>query len=164
LCRRGRCSSASQTATSAAVTDAGPGSANPIVVRTRGTSSRASVAGAVAGAAAATSAGIIWAARDHTRGGRKLEAAFAHFKLATRVRGVHALDLGASTGGFVAVLLAHGARHVTAIDVGHGQLLADLARDQRVTSLERTDFKTLSLAVASGPFDFFTVDVGCGSG
>jgi len=96
---------------------------------------------------------------DHTRGGRKLEAAFAHFKLAAAARGVHALDLGASTGGFVAVLLEQGARHVTAIDVGHGQLLADLARDQRVTSLERTDFKTLSLDVAPGPFDFFTVDV-----
>ena len=96
---------------------------------------------------------------DHTRGGRKLEAAFAHFKLAARVRGVHALDLGASTGGFVAVLLEQGASHVTAVDVGHGQLLADLARDRRVTSLERADFKTLSLDVAPGPFDFFTVDV-----
>ncbi|HJX64790.1 MAG TPA: SAM-dependent methyltransferase, partial [Polyangia bacterium] len=95
---------------------------------------------------------------DHTRGGRKLEAAFAHFKLAAAVRGVHALDLGASTGGFVAVLLEQGAGHVTAVDVGHGQLLADLARDRRVTSLERTDFKTLSLNVAPGPFDFFTVD------
>jgi putative N6-adenine-specific DNA methylase len=96
---------------------------------------------------------------DHTRGGRKLEAAFAHFKLAARVRGVHALDLGASTGGFVALLLEQGAGHVTAVDVGHGQLLADLARDRRVTSLERADFKTLSLDVAPGPFDFFTVDV-----
>ncbi|MGB8297452.1 MAG: SAM-dependent methyltransferase [Polyangia bacterium] len=96
---------------------------------------------------------------DHTRGGRKLEAAFAHFKLAAAARGVHALDLGASTGGFVAVLLEQGARHVTAIDVGHGQLAANLARDRRVTSLERTDFKTLSLDVAPGPFDFFTVDV-----
>jgi putative N6-adenine-specific DNA methylase len=79
--------------------------------------------------------------------------------LAARVRGVHALDLGASTGGFVAVLLEQGASHVTAVDVGHGQLLADLARDRRVTSLERADFKTLSLDVAPGPFDFFTVDV-----
>jgi putative N6-adenine-specific DNA methylase len=96
---------------------------------------------------------------DHTRGGRKLEAAFAHFNLAAVVHGASSLDLGASTGGFVAVLLEHGARHVTAVDVGHGQLRADLARDRRVTSLERTDFKTLSLDVAPGPFDFFTVDV-----
>jgi putative N6-adenine-specific DNA methylase len=96
---------------------------------------------------------------DHTRAGRKLEAALVHFDLAARVREANALDLGASTGGFVAVLLEQGADHVTAVDVGHGQLLADLASDRRVTSLERTDFKTLSLAVAPGPFDFFTVDV-----
>jgi len=96
---------------------------------------------------------------DLTRGGRKLEAAVSHFKLAARVRGASALDVGASTGGFVAVLLENDASHVTAIDVGHGQLADELARDQRVTSLERTDFKTLSLDVAPGPFDFFTVDV-----
>jgi putative N6-adenine-specific DNA methylase len=94
-----------------------------------------------------------------TRGGRKLEAAFTAFGLAGRVRGGSAVDVGASRGGFVSALLASGAAHVTAIDVGHGQLLPELARDKRVTSLERTDFKTLSLAVAPGPFDFFTVDV-----
>jgi putative N6-adenine-specific DNA methylase len=94
-----------------------------------------------------------------TRGGRKLEAALAAFGLASRVRGAKAIDVGASTGGFVSVLLDGGAAHVTAIDVGHGQLAPELARDKRVTSLERTDFKTLSLAVAPGPFDFFTVDV-----
>lgn len=96
---------------------------------------------------------------DRTRGGRKLEAAVSHFELAARVRGASALDVGASTGGFVSVLLEHGANHVTAIDVGHGQLAGELARDRRVTSLERADFKTLSLDVAPGPFDFFTVDV-----
>jgi putative N6-adenine-specific DNA methylase len=96
---------------------------------------------------------------EQTRGGRKLEAALAAFAVEARVRGAHAIDVGASTGGFVAALLAHGATHVTAVDVGHDQLLPELARDARVTSLERTDFKTLSLAVAPGPFDFFTVDV-----
>ncbi len=96
---------------------------------------------------------------DRTRGGRKLDAAVSHFKLAARVRGASAVDVGASTGGFVSVLLEHGAHRVTAIDVGHGQLADELARDGRVTSLERTDFKTLSLDVAPGPFDFFTVDV-----
>jgi putative N6-adenine-specific DNA methylase len=94
-----------------------------------------------------------------TRGGRKLEAAFAAFGLAGRACGASAIDVGASTGGFVSVLLASGAAHVTAIDVGHGQLAPDLAADPRVTNLERTDFKTLSLAVAPGPFDFFSVDV-----
>ena len=94
-----------------------------------------------------------------TRGGRKLEAAVAHFGIAARVRGASAIDVGASTGGFVSVLLACGAARVCAIDAGHGQLAPDLASDARVTNLERTEFKTASLGVASGPFDFFTVDV-----
>jgi putative N6-adenine-specific DNA methylase len=94
-----------------------------------------------------------------TRGGQKLEAAMAHFGLAARVRGCRAVDVGASTGGFVAVLLRCGAVHVTAVDVGHGQLDAELAADSRVENLEHSDWKTLSLTVAPGPFDFFTVDV-----
>jgi len=94
-----------------------------------------------------------------TRGGRKLEAAVAHFGLAARLTGVRAIDVGASTGGFVQVLLDGGAAHVTAVDVGHGQLLPALACDRRVENLERTDFKTASLTVAPGPFDFFSVDV-----
>src|ERR1039457_1037740 len=94
-----------------------------------------------------------------TRGGRKLEAAVAHLGLAARVRGSNAIDVGASTGGFVSVLLACGAARVCAIDAGHGQLAPDLASDPRVTNLEKTDFKTASLGVAPGPFDFFSVDV-----
>jgi len=96
---------------------------------------------------------------EPSRGGRKLEAAIAAFDLAARVRGGRAIDVGASTGGFVSVLLENGAAHVTAIDVGHGQLRPALARDARVASLEGADFKTLALSIAPGPFDFFTVDV-----
>jgi putative N6-adenine-specific DNA methylase len=96
---------------------------------------------------------------EHTRGGRKLAAAIRHFSLGDRLRGAHAIDLGASTGGFVAVLLANRAAHVTAVDVGHGQLAPALVRNPNVTNLERTDFKTLALAALPGPFDFFTVDV-----
>jgi len=94
-----------------------------------------------------------------TRGGRKLEAAVARFGLEARIRGVRAVDVGASTGGFVAVLLRCGATHVTAVEVGHGQLDPALAADARVESRENTDWKTLSLGVVPGPFDFFTVDV-----
>jgi putative N6-adenine-specific DNA methylase len=96
---------------------------------------------------------------DLTRGGRKLLAALEHFEIAGQIRGGRAVDIGASTGGFVSVLLSAGASHVTAIDVGHGQLAPELMQDPRVASLERTDFKTLSLHAAPGPFDFFTVDV-----
>jgi 23S rRNA (cytidine1920-2'-O)/16S rRNA (cytidine1409-2'-O)-methyltransferase len=60
------------------------------------------------------------------------------------VQGRQALDLGASTGGFTEVLLAHGAASVVALDVGHDQLVPALVADPRVhdvsgTSLRDTD-------------------------
>ncbi len=96
---------------------------------------------------------------ERTRGAQKLEAALEAFGLSTRVAGTDALDVGASTGGFTASLLGHGARSVTAIDVGRDQLDESLRRDPRVRSLEQTDFRRAPLHVAEGPFDFFTVDV-----
>lgn len=94
-----------------------------------------------------------------TRGGLKLEAAVARFRLADTIAGTHAIDIGASTGGFVAVLLRSGATRVTAVDVGHGQLHSSLVGDARVENLENTDWKKLSLHQAPGPFGFFTIDV-----
>src|SRR6187399_1745034 len=89
----------------------------------------------------------------------KLEAALERFDIAKLVEGAKAIDVGASTGGFTEALLAHGAASVVAVDVGHGQLHPSLRADARVTSLEGVDWRRLSLAVAEGPFDFFTVDV-----
>jgi putative N6-adenine-specific DNA methylase len=94
-----------------------------------------------------------------SRAGGKLEAALVRFGLAGAVQGARAIDVGASTGGFTETLLAHGASHVVALDVGHGQMHPSLRDDPRVTSLEGVDFKRLSLNVAEGPFDFFAVDV-----
>jgi putative N6-adenine-specific DNA methylase len=93
------------------------------------------------------------------RGGLKLAAALERLRLAERVRGSRAIDVGASTGGFTEQLLAAGAHSVTAIDVGRDQLHPQLLQDARVSHLERSDFKTLPLRIAAGPFDFFTVDV-----
>ncbi len=95
------------------------------------------------------------------RGGLKLEAALERFGLSPRLRGARAVDVGASTGGFTQVMLRAGAAQVLAVDAGHGQLHESLRKDPRVTNLEKTDWKRLSLgaAVAAGPFDFFTVDV-----
>jgi putative N6-adenine-specific DNA methylase len=94
-----------------------------------------------------------------SRAGGKLEAAIERFGLAPAIAGARAIDVGASTGGFTQALLARGAASVLAVDVGHGQLHASLRADPRVTSLEGVDWRRLSLGVAEGPFDFFTVDV-----
>jgi putative N6-adenine-specific DNA methylase len=91
------------------------------------------------------------------RGGLKLEAAVTRFGL--RLRGARAVDVGAGTGGFTEVLLRHGAAHVTAVDVGHGQLHQRLREDARVTSMEGVNWKALTLSEAAGPFDAFSVDV-----
>ena len=93
------------------------------------------------------------------RAGLKLEAALDRFKLTEAVRGAHAVDVGASTGGFTQVLLDHGAADVWCVDSGRAQLHESLRDDRRITNLEGTDWKRLALSEAPGPFDFFTVDV-----
>src|SRR5260221_78072 len=91
-----------------------------------------------------------------SRAAGKLEAALARFGLEAAVARARAVDVGASTGGFTQTLLRHGAAHVVAVDVGHGQLAPALRDDARVTSMEGVDWKRLTLAEAPGPFDFFT--------
>ena len=83
---------------------------------------------------------------DHpwvSRGGLKLAHGLAAFGLEPSDR--VALDVGASTGGFTDVLLAHGARRVHAIDVGHGQLAWRLRTDPRVVAHERLNARYLTL-------------------
>lgn len=76
-----------------------------------------------------------------SRGGEKLEAALERF--AIEVKGLRALDAGASTGGFTDCLLVRGAGHVVAVDVGYGQLDWRLREDPRVTALERVNVREL---------------------
>jgi 23S rRNA (cytidine1920-2'-O)/16S rRNA (cytidine1409-2'-O)-methyltransferase len=91
-----------------------------------------------------------------SRGGEKLEAALAAF--AVDVRGALALDVGASTGGFTDALLAHGASHVVALDVGYGQIAWKLRNDPRVEVIERTNVRLLPLDSFTDPFDLIVVD------
>jgi 23S rRNA (cytidine1920-2'-O)/16S rRNA (cytidine1409-2'-O)-methyltransferase len=91
-----------------------------------------------------------------SRGGEKLDRALSVFGL--DVRGASALDVGASTGGFTDCLLQRGAAHVTAVDVGYGQLDWRLRNDARVTVMERTNFRLLPDAAFPDGFDLIVVD------
>jgi 23S rRNA (cytidine1920-2'-O)/16S rRNA (cytidine1409-2'-O)-methyltransferase len=75
------------------------------------------------------------------------------------VAGRRALDAGASTGGFTQVLLERGAAHVTAIDVGHGQLAAQIATDPRVTAIEGLNVRDLTPAHLPGAIDLVVADL-----
>ncbi|MEW6724382.1 MAG: TlyA family RNA methyltransferase [Bacillota bacterium] len=77
-----------------------------------------------------------------SRGGLKLARALAIFGLSPVGR--VCLDIGASTGGFTDCLLKNGARRVYAVDVGTGQLAAELRHDPRVVVLEGVNARYLS--------------------
>jgi 23S rRNA (cytidine1920-2'-O)/16S rRNA (cytidine1409-2'-O)-methyltransferase len=91
-----------------------------------------------------------------SRGGEKLEGALDAFAL--DVAGARALDVGASTGGFTDCLLQRGAAHVTALDVGYGQLAIPLRDDPRVSVVERTNFRLVPAEALGAAFDLVTVD------
>ncbi len=91
-----------------------------------------------------------------SRGGEKLEHALQAF--AIDVRGLDALDVGASTGGFTDCLLQRGAARVTAVDVGYGQLDWRLRNDPRVRVMERVNFRLLPDDAFPGGFDVVTAD------
>jgi 23S rRNA (cytidine1920-2'-O)/16S rRNA (cytidine1409-2'-O)-methyltransferase len=92
-----------------------------------------------------------------SRGGLKLAAAFEHF--AIDAVGRHALDVGASTGGFTDVLLRKGAAHVIALDVGYGQLAERIRRDPRVTVVDRTNIRYVQPGTLPYQPDLVTIDV-----
>lgn len=91
------------------------------------------------------------------RGGEKLDHALTAFGIG--VGGRRALDAGASTGGFTDCLLQRGARHVVALDVGHGQLHERLRADARVTNIERVNVRHLSVEQIGGPVDLVVADL-----
>ena len=85
------------------------------------------------------------AIRYVSRGGLKLEHGLDTF--AIDPRGLVAVDLGASTGGFTDVLLQRGALRVHAVDVGYGQLHQKLRSDPRVVVHERVNARELNRAL-----------------
>ena len=101
----------------------------------------------MAGGAAVTKAGalvpvdILISIRERPpfvgRGGVKLDHALKAFCL--NPKGMTALDVGASTGGFTDCLLQRGARRVYALDVGRGQMNYGLRQDPRVSVMEKVN-------------------------
>lgn len=98
--------------------------------------------------------------QDHpyvSRGGVKLAGALDDLKV--DVEGLTILDVGASTGGFTDVCLQRGAAEVYAVDVGTNQLDYRLRSDPRVTSLEQTNARYLTVDQLPGPADLAVIDV-----
>ena len=85
-----------------------------------------------------------------SRGGLKLEHAINEFSL--DVRGMVAIDVGASTGGFTDCLLQFGATQVYAVDVGRGQLAWRLRHDSRVIVMEKVNARNLRAELFSRSF------------
>lgn len=93
-----------------------------------------------------------------SRGGLKLEKALEFFQV--NVKDKLMLDIGASTGGFTDCALQNGARHCYALDVGYNQLAWKIRQDERVTVMERTNFRYVTAAdLAEGMPEFATIDV-----
>lgn len=93
-----------------------------------------------------------------SRGGLKLEKALAEFDLS--VDGKLMLDIGSSTGGFTDCALQNGAKHCYALDVGYNQLAWKIRQDERVTVMERTNFRhSKAEDFTEGLPEFATIDV-----
>ncbi len=91
-----------------------------------------------------------------SRGGLKLEGALDAFNI--DITGLGMIDVGASTGGFTHCLLLRGAKSVTALDSGHGQLHEKIRDDARVRVIEGYNARNISVADV-GMFDGAVMDV-----
>jgi len=92
-----------------------------------------------------------------SRGGLKLRGALDHFRI--NPGGRKCVDVGASTGGFTDCLLQAGAGEVFAVDVGYGQLDWKLRNDDRVTVIEKTNFRYMANDALPHDLDLAAVDV-----
>jgi len=102
-------------------------------------------------------------ARYVSRGGLKLEGALR--ESGVDPAGFRCLDVGQSTGGFTDCLLQRGAQQVVGVDVGHGQLHARIASDERMVAIEGLNARSLTpddlvtAGVAEPMFDLIVGDL-----
>lgn len=93
-----------------------------------------------------------------SRGGQKLAAFLEKFEVAAN--NLEILDLGSSTGGFTDCLLQFGAKGVTCVDVGKGQLHGKLRNDERIDLREGFNVRYLEAEDLPRPFyDLVVMDL-----
>lgn len=92
-----------------------------------------------------------------SRGALKLLSAIDSFKI--DISDMVCMDIGASTGGFTQVMLENNAKLIYAIDVGTSQLDVSLLMNNRVKSLENTNFRYLEFDRIGEKIDFVSIDV-----
>ena len=91
------------------------------------------------------------------RGGEKLKLAIDRIGL--DLTGKVGADFGCNVGGFTDCMLQEGAVRVYAVDTGYGMLAWKLRQDPRVTSIERTNVRTLQALPGNALADLAVIDV-----
>lgn len=80
-----------------------------------------------------------------SQGALKLKKAVEEFNLQEILKDNICIDIGSSTGGFTEILLENGVKKVYSIDVGKSQLDEKLKRNNKVISIENTDFRNIQI-------------------
>ena len=80
-----------------------------------------------------------------SQGALKLKKAVAEFNLEEILKDNICIDIGSSTGGFTEILLENSVKKVYSIDVGTSQLDEKLKKNNKVISIENTDFRNIQI-------------------
>ena len=80
-----------------------------------------------------------------SQGALKLKKAVEEFNLEEILKDNICIDIGSSTGGFTEILLENDVKKVYSIDVGTSQLDEKLKRNNKVISIENTDFRNIQI-------------------
>ena len=89
-----------------------------------------------------------------SRAARKLEDFLAEHSI--DFKGLRALDIGSSTGGFAQIVLEGGVASLSCVDVGKDQLHISLRENNKVSLFEETDIREFESNVG---FELITCDV-----
>ena len=80
-----------------------------------------------------------------SQGALKLKKAVEEFNLQEILKDNICIDIGSSTGGFTEILLENDVKKVYSIDVGTSQLDERLKKNNKVISIENTDFRNIQI-------------------